>query len=448
MSVLPQTLSRRSFLKASGIASAAMVVAACAPAAPGGGAGDVPDAEVRSLTVWGHRTFAPASDDVLLGNIDQWGAENNVELEVVAEIETPTMNERLMAAIESRVMPDMTAILGGRVALHYPANVYVDVSDLYAELDTEYGGFFRPAEQTATIDGKQWVIPYSIDTALMYYRKDLLDAKGLALPTSWEEYAATMLAAQEPPDTYGAGIALNKEATDCESTFSRMLLSFGASYVADDSKTIVINSPETRDWLTFVVDSMYNQGIFPPDAFEWDNAGNNAAYQDETAISINNPASVLVWLLENKPELAEASAIQALPAGPAGTYNEAGARLVWAVLNGGSEEKQQLSQDLIRYLMEPAQFEPWIELAFAAPAVAAYEEMDVWQDPKRAGFLDAAKNGVLGGYPGLPTPASSELGTHVPSISMILRVIIDGWTVDEAVAEAEQVALDVYSKYE
>lgn len=449
MSEQNHSLSRRGFLKATGLAGAAAFLAACAPTvAPTGGEGDAPAEEARALTVWAHRSFAPPADDVLLANIDKWGEENGVELEVVAEIEVPTMNERLMAAIESRVLPDVTAIAGGRVALHYPAGVYRDVSDLYSEFAETYGGFFRPAEQTATIDGQQWVIPYSIDSSLMYYRQDILDAKGLALPTTWEEYASTMLAAQEPPDTYGAGIALNKEATDCNGTFTNMLYSFGASYVAEDGTTVVINSQETRDWLTFIVEDMYNQGIFPPGAFEWDNASNNAAYQDETAISINNPASVLVWLLDNKPELAEATAVQALPAGPNGSFNSAGTRVAWAIMNTSSEQRQELGVELLRYLMEPEQFEPWIELAFAAPAVEQYAEMEIWQDPKRAGFLDAAKNGVLTGYPGPLNSAASELDTLVPATSMVLRVIIDGWSVDEAIEEAEQIVTDTYGKYQ
>ena len=441
------SLSRRGFLKATGTFGAAALLAACAPVASPGGAGDAPAAEARSLNVWAHRSFAPPADDVLLAQIETWGEENGVELEVVAEIDVPTMNDRLMAAVESKVLPDVSAVAGGRVALHYPANVYADVTDLFDELDEQYGGFFRAARETAVIDGAAWAIPFSVDTSLMYYRQDILDAAGLAIPTTWQEYADTLKAAQTPPDMYGSGIPLNKQATDGESTFSMMLYSFGGSFVAEDGTTVVVNSDATREWLNFVIEGMYNQEIFPPSVFEWDNASNNAAYQDETVISINNPGSVLVWMLDNKPELAEVSTIQALPAGPAGSFSSAGTRLAYAMFNTSSADKHELGAELLRYLIAPEQYEPWIELAFAAPSLAQYETMETWSNPQRAGFLDAAKNGVLGGYPGPLTPASAELGSLVPAVSMVLRVIVDGWTVDEAVEEAEQVANDVYSKY-
>jgi ABC-type glycerol-3-phosphate transport system substrate-binding protein len=440
-------LTRRSFLRMAGGATGLVALAACAPVAAPAGEGGAAPAEAKSLSVWAHRSFAPPADDILLANIDKWGKDNGVELEVVAEIEVPTMNDRLMAAVESKVLPDVSAVSGGRVPLHYPAGVYLDVSDLYKEFADQYGGFFRAGEETVTIDGKQWAIPYSIDSSLMYYRKDILDEKGLSIPDTWENYAETMKAAQTPPDIYGVGLALNKAATDCNGTFTNMLYSYGATLVAEDGQTITVNSDETRAWLNFVVEGMYNQDLFPPDAFEWDNAANNAAYQDETAISINNPASVLVWMLDNKPELAQVTAIEALPAGPAGSFNSAGTRVAWALFNTSPADKQELGKDLLRYLMEPAQFEPWIAKAFAAPAVVQYETMEIWSDPQRAGFLDAAKNGVLGGYPGPLTVAYSELDTFVPCTSMVLRVIVDGWTVDEAIEEAEQVAKEIYAKY-
>ncbi len=442
-------LSRRSFLRLAGGAVSLTALAACAPgAAPGSSSGGGEPAEAKSLSVWAHRSFAPPADEVLLASIDRWGQENGVDLEVVAEIDVPVMNDRLVAAIESRNLPDVSAVAGGRIALHYPAGLYADISALYGELADTYGGFFGPADRMATIDGSQWVIPFSIDTSLMYYRKDILDEKGLALPTNWSEYVEIMQAAQTPPDIYGAGIGLNQAAGDAENTFNLMRLGYGSTTVAEDGTTITINSDATREWLDFVLNTMYAADIFPPDAFEWDNASNNAAFQNESAISIHNPASVLVWMLENKPELAAVSAIQSVPAGPQGQFNSAGIRLAWAMFNTSPQDKQDLGADLLRYLMAPEQYEPWIALAFASPPVAQYEAMEIWQDPQKAGFLEGAKTGVLTGHPGPVTPAASELGTRNPSLTMVLRTVIDGWSIEEAVAEAEQVALDVYSKYE
>src|SRR5687768_3243795 len=97
----PETgkVSRRTFLRLAGGATGVLALAACTPvASPAGGEGAAVPAEAKSLSVWAHRSFAPPADDVLLANINKWGQDNGVELEVVAEIEVPTMNDRLMAA--------------------------------------------------------------------------------------------------------------------------------------------------------------------------------------------------------------------------------------------------------------------------------------------------------------------------------------------------------------
>jgi multiple sugar transport system substrate-binding protein len=445
-------LSRRDFLRLAGGAVSVTALAACVPVAAPGAApaaeGDGAPAAVTEMTVWAIRSFAPPADDVLLANIESWASQNNIELDLVAEIEVPTLNERLAAAIESRNLPDVAEIAGDRIALHYPAGLYADMSELYAELGEQYGGFFEVAEKMATIDGAQWAIPYSISSSLMHIRKDILDEKGLAIPTTWQEYVDVMAAAQNPPDLYGAGIGLNQAAGDSENTFNLMRLSFGSTNTDESGETITIDTPETREWLDFVVNTMYAANIFPPDVFEWDNASNNAAYQNESVVSVHNPASVLVWLKENKPELAAATAIAGVPAGPQGSFNSAGVRVAWTTFTTVPAEKQEMGKDLIRFLYEPAQFEPWIQLAFAAPAVEQYATMEMWSDPQNAGFLEAARTGVLSGYPGPITPASTELGTRNPSLTMVLRMVVDGWSIDEAVAEAQQVAEDIYSKYE
>jgi hypothetical protein len=101
----------------------------------------------------------------------------------------------------------------------------------------------------------------------------------------------------------------------------------------------------------------------------------------------------------------------------------------------------------MRYLYSKDVYRNWMNLAFPAPAVAGMEDLDIWKNPQRKGFLDAAKTGILDGYPGPPTQAWSEFGLRTPLINAATRMAVDGWPPEQALDEMAQVAEDVWSKY-
>src|SRR5687768_16642436 len=75
-------LSRRSFLRMSAVTAAGATLVACTAVAPGAGGGAAAPAEDQSLSLWMWNTFAPDADEVLEGKIQEWGAANNVTIEI------------------------------------------------------------------------------------------------------------------------------------------------------------------------------------------------------------------------------------------------------------------------------------------------------------------------------------------------------------------------------
>ena len=48
---------------------------------------------------------------------------------------------------------------------------------------------FPAAIQAATLDGRLYALPWYVDAGVLYYRRDLLDRYGFAVPTTWPELA-------------------------------------------------------------------------------------------------------------------------------------------------------------------------------------------------------------------------------------------------------------------
>jgi multiple sugar transport system substrate-binding protein len=436
-----RVIARRTLLKTVGVGLGAISVAPLLSAC-----GMIPGMGGDKLTVWTDATFAPPSDDYQTEEIQKWAKNKGVEVEVTREA-GDAVQQKLQAATESKQLPDISQVNDGRYVLFYPAGIFADVSDLYAEFGKAWGGYYKPAEQLATKDGKQFMLPYSLDSNLMLYRRDILEAGGVKeMPKTWDELFDVAKKLQTPPNIYGIGFQFNKAGTDAEDTFRLMMLSYGAAIVNADGKLGNVKSPEMLAFLTRLKSS-WDLGVYPPGVTGWDNAANNTSLQDEKTIFIHNPASPLVWFRTNKPEMLPKIGVGSVPAGPKGQFNTAYIRDGFAIMKTGNEKRMDLSKDLMRHLYSKEVYRKWMELAFPAPAVTGMEDLEIWKNPQRKGFLEAVKTGILLGHPGPPTPAYSEFNTRTPLISAAARMAVEGWSPEQALDELAKTAEDVFSKY-
>lgn len=399
------------------------------------------------LNIWTDATFAPASDDYQTQQIEEWAKGKGHEVEVTRE-GGGNIQTKLQAALESKQLPDISQVDSGRYALFQGTGSLLNVSDLYGDISKQWGGFYKIAEQIATKEGKQFVLPYSIDSSLLMYWNDILLEGGVKeFPTgSWREMIETMKKLQKPPDLYGVGFQFGKAGTDSENTFAVWALAHGASLQKADGRSPNVKTPEMRSFLE-ELKWAWDQGVFAPGVTGWDNSSNNTALQDKKAIVIHNPASPLVWFRSNKPDQLKNIGIAASPKGKDGkSYNIAYLRDGFAVMATGDQKRIDISKDLMKHLYSKDVYRKWIEIAFPAPAVNGMEDMEIWKNPQRKGFLDAAKGGVLSGHPGPDTTTYAELGTRTPWITMAARLVVDKWTVDQAIDEMDKIAQDVFSK--
>ncbi len=70
--------------------------------------------------------------------------------------------------------------------------------------------------EACKVDGHLYALPVTTSTQLYAYRKDLLDAKGLQPPTSWDEAISTAKALDNPPRLNGVSMPLKWNFTPYE----------------------------------------------------------------------------------------------------------------------------------------------------------------------------------------------------------------------------------------
>lgn len=447
-----QTLSRRRFLHLSAMTAAGAALAACMPATAPQGGGSAP-AQDNSIRFWMWNTYAPAADDVLEQGIQEWAAANNVTIEISRDSDSDIAG-KVMPAIEAGTLPDALFAGSGDALRMADAGALAPLTEVFAEIGEAHGGWLPRLAEYVTRDGVVHFLPYSIDTPMLHFRQDVFEAAGLAVPEgqwTWEELRDLSLQAQQYTEEqgdkkigWGFGVVPEQHDGWCSDLFRNM----GADIWDETGQRIILldeKAEEAIAALNFAKEA-WDMGLFPNDAASWDWSSNNTSYQEEQCLTAINAASIFTWSEENKPELAEATGLAPKPSAMRDTTN---ASLRYTVVMN-KEANADVATELIKGLYDSSIYAPWLEMGFVTNVVHEYDSLPMWEG-KRAQFNLAANIGI---YPGYPAPydnaAMAELGSsdsNSPEGKMMVRVLVDGWTPEEAIAETDEFAKRTFEKY-
>lgn len=125
----------------------------------------------------------------------------------------------------------------------------------------ERAAFFPAPLDAATHAGRLWAVPWFVDAGLLYYRRDLLEARGLAPPETWDELVAAARALADGDRLYGY-VWQGKQYEGLVCNVLEVLWSHGGRVLAGDR--VVLDSPENRRGLGFLHDLVHRHRISPP----------------------------------------------------------------------------------------------------------------------------------------------------------------------------------------
>jgi len=403
-------------------------------------------AQDDTFVYWGGLIFSETANDAFVARVEEWGELRGVDVEVVMINQNETV-QRVSAAIEAGTMPDALD-LGRDFMLLLSQNEQLEpLTDLYAEIGEEHGGWLESINSVVTSDdfgGEIYGIPYAASGAnILYRRNDVLEPAGFPdAPETWEELSE-MAAAHNPPENYGMGFALSNVG-DANIT-TTMLQSYGGRIADDEGRNCTIDSEETREFLTWITGA-FEAGLFPPGATTWDGAGDNTAYQSGNAVFIANPGSVYLNILENDPELADWTRYSALPGGPVMRVNPV-STVVRAVPVATSDAKKELANDLFKFLSEDEFAEEYMSAAIYGPALQSQVDFAVFSEsPVHVGLLGAAINGTPGSFPDVDNASYAEYQTNFLTPNMVQRIVVDNVSIDDAIAETQASCQAIYDK--
>lgn len=178
------------------------------------------------------------------------------ELEKCNDVDNLTVNTQLLDSASAEEQANLALASGGDspwAILHTtPARMValsgfdalLPLNDLVEKYREEYNldDIPQPVWDAATIDGNIYGVPFMSNTMHLFYRSDLFEKHGLAVPTTYDEVIDVCAALRDEP-SIDLPFTMNLHAGWAwEIEFMHFIRSFGGKFLNDEDNTPAFNS--------------------------------------------------------------------------------------------------------------------------------------------------------------------------------------------------------------
>jgi multiple sugar transport system substrate-binding protein len=441
---LSDSVTRRSFLKRTGIVAGAVGLAPAISAPFVSRA--LADTKTLKIVEWSH--FIPEYDTWIDGFAKDWGQKNGITVTVdhIPHLELPV---RAAAEVAAGAGHDIFGF-NGSGGPHLYAKHTMDMTSLVEELEKKHGKVSAMGRQTAFNDAtKTWVAypDYFIDFPGLY-RKDLWDEIGMT-PDTWDDIrvGGAKLKKQGNP----IGIALS-HCVDANNSYNSMLWSYGASVCDESGKHVTLDSKETLEVVKFVR-ALYKEAEEAA-VFSWDDAGNNRYIASGRASWIHNPISAYRTIQKSSPELADKITVWKTPKGPVRRL-ASGAPNSYVIWN--FSKNKDTAVEFLRYYtdhyIDAFKASTGYDHPFFANVVPKPQPIlsndPTSHPPDKLKVLETADEWSRTiGFPGPGAPAADEVADNFIIPDMMANAATDKMTPEESVKWATKEIEGIYKKWE
>jgi multiple sugar transport system substrate-binding protein len=162
-------------------------------------------------------------------------------------------------------------------------NWLLPIKDYYPA-ENDFSDFSPPLVKVLTWKGVPYGAPISFEGSLIFYRKDLFQKDGIAVPKTLDQYLDAVKHFQHPPDLYGTGTRGLRGSGMNVWRFSPYLIRFGGKWL-DDNGNPVFNSPEAVKAVQYYIELIKNS---PGPTMSWSDVMDNFAAGKEAIVEFAN----------------------------------------------------------------------------------------------------------------------------------------------------------------
>lgn len=270
--------------------------------------------------------------------------------------------------------------------------------------------FLPRVVDTATYDERLYAVPYVTNAGLLLYRKDVLDAEGVAPPRTWAELeeAARTLAPRHGLDGY-AGQFLPYEGLTVNA--AEAVYSAGGTILGDEGERVTVDSRAARDGIGFLARGV-REGWIPREALTYKEEESKRAFQEGRLLFLRNWPYAYVAASAPGSEIAGKVGAVPLP-GPDGPGTSV---LGGSNLAVSSHARHPDSAARLLAYLTSERVQRQVLTRGALPPVRA----DLYDDPelvRRFPYLPTLRESVLAAAPRPKSP-------HYDQVSLVVQAVV------------------------
>jgi ABC-type glycerol-3-phosphate transport system substrate-binding protein len=442
-------LSRRNFLAGAVGTSAALALPLRLDAAPTVKKG-------ASLRLWILKTYVEPTNKAIEASAARWGEKHGASV-TVEYFTFEDVQTKYVAAIENKNTPDVGQLETGAPARFAGMGQLLDLTTFNKQIEGEVGKPPANVAPVVNIGGKIYGIPWFIMPAFWYVWRDVFEKNKVKLPSTFEEAKAAAAALSRPKDNfYGMGQSWNRTA-DGYGVMQSLMYSHGVGWAGKDGKYQSIKNAKMQAVMKWATD-IYKDNLQPADTLTWTGSGNNENFIAKNIAQTSNGPSI-TFAMENavakatdakdKKMREEALANHVAlphPAGPDGRRMQA-ICMSFGIFKNSKDPEAAMS--LIAHLLSPSetvrvmndsygQFTPVLDKARAA-SKDYFNKNENYRT-----FAKAAEWFSPTGWPGPVTAAAAEVQASNVLTDAPAKVIVDKWSVDQAIEWEDKKIKEIY----
>jgi len=421
-------LSRRKFMAQTALATTALVAAPYMRTSYAAGK--------LTIGAWDH--WVPGANNALTAICNEWGEKNKVDVHI-DYITSVGDKDLLTASAEAQAGTghDIMQHRAWQITVHRAKLEPMD--DVISALIKDHGPIAAASEYLAKHSGKWFGVPTitgsqvkpccsRIDLYKKYCNVDVEamfpgpgKAREKALVESWDWAMYLKTAEQLFKGGFPIGLPMG-QTSDAIDLVGAIFRSHGAVFV-DEKDNIKVDSAETRAVLE------YTSKLMPfnaPDAYAWDDAGNNRWLISGKGSSIFNPPSAWTVAVRDNRPVGEQCWTHDVPRGPKGRFAPY-LPFFYGVWNFGSNKAA--AKELVHYIVDKPQAKRLVAASngYDLPSFKSYYDFDTWTTvgPPTGTVYNYPPRGdeelSMCGYPARPDVAAQIYNQSIQTI-MVAKV--------------------------